>query len=171
MGHTGDYPSLPRRIEVTLTDEPASIADPGEKDAPLFGPTLQGKHPITVPRSGFADRRQADAIAQRARQASTQSRLSPAPAVQTLPGGQCGAPAGSRHLGHYGCAEAPQRALKPRTSVSGTSDRKNLCRPGCRPRQRRSGRCRSATHVDWPNRPRQKVCQLTGKVCSPDGGF
>ena len=164
MGHTGDYPSLSCRIEVTLTDVPASITDSVEKDPPPYlvphskenirllyrdqdlliidKPTLllsvPGRHPLNH-----------DCLLLR-----LSKRYPGVNAVHRLDLDTSGIMVVPRHRSALSSlARQFQDRLIEKTYVA-----------------RVAGRVKDDWGVvdlpltaDWPNRPRQKVCHLTGK--------
>lgn len=164
MGHTGNYPPLPRRIEVPLTDVPASFADPAEEDAPPYlvphsrenigllyrdqdllivdKPTLllsvPGRHPLNQ-----------DCLLLR-----LSKRYPGVNAVHRLDLDTSGIMVVPRHRSALSSlARQFQERLIEKTYVARVAGRVKDDR----------GVIDLPLTADWPNRPRQKVCQLTGK--------
>ena len=164
MGHTGNYPPLPRRIEVPLTDVPASFADPAEEDAPPYlvphsrenigllyrdqdllivdKPTLllsvPGRHPLNH-----------DCLLLR-----LSKRYPGVNAVHRLDLDTSGIMVVPRHRSALSSlARQFQERLIEKTYVARVAGRVKDDR----------GVIDLPLTADWPNRPRQKVCQLTGK--------
>lgn len=164
MGHTGNYPPLPRRIEVPLTDVPASFADPAEEDAPPYlvphsrenigllyrdqdllivdKPTLllsvPGRHPLNQ-----------DCLLLR-----LSKRYPGVNAVHRLDLDTSGIMVVPRHRSALSSlARQFQERLIEKTYIARVAGRVKDDR----------GVIDLPLTADWPNRPRQKVCQLTGK--------